>query len=135
MKSFTNELMEKARAAQTPEELLTLAKENGVELTAEEAKQHLDQLHPASGELSDDELDNVAGGGCNDSSSEPIYDPIPGFGTHLYFRNGCPHCGDGSAYVYDSNESNWALVCNERCPYIRGSGRASFWGYVSKTKN
>lgn len=132
MTSFTPELIEKANAAQTSEELLLLAKENGVELTDQEAKLRFDQLHPASGELSDDDLDNVSGGGCGDSSAEPVYEPIPTFGTFLRFRNGCPHCGDGSAYVYDSNESNWALVCNEKCPCIRGSGRASFWGYVSK---
>ena len=45
---FTPELIEKAKSAKTPEELLALAKENGIE-------------------LSDDELDNVAGGGCYSS--------------------------------------------------------------------
>ena len=36
-------------------------------LTEEEAKTYFDQLHPQTGELSDDELDNVAGGGCYSS--------------------------------------------------------------------
>ena len=45
-----------------PEELIALAKEHGAELTAEEANTYFAQLHPASGELSDDELDNVSGG-------------------------------------------------------------------------
>ena len=58
------ELLAKAKAAETPEALLTLAKENGIELTDEEAKAYFDRLHPQTGELSDDELDNVAGGGC-----------------------------------------------------------------------
>ena len=33
--------------------------------TEEEAKAYFEQLHPKTGELSDDELDNVAGGGCH----------------------------------------------------------------------
>ena len=50
---FAPELIEKAKSAKTPEELLALAKENGVELTEEEAKAYFDRLHPQTGELSD----------------------------------------------------------------------------------
>ncbi len=57
------ELLEKARQANSPEELLALAKENDYELDEEGAKAYFEQLH-TTGELSDDELDNVAGGGC-----------------------------------------------------------------------
>jgi len=64
MTTFTPELIEKAKAAKTAEELLALAKENEVEMTEESAAAYFAQLHPTSGELSDDELDNVAGGGC-----------------------------------------------------------------------
>lgn len=46
------------------EELLTLAVENGIDLTKEEAEEFFAQLN-RSGELSDEELDNVAGGGCH----------------------------------------------------------------------
>lgn len=41
------------------EDLLALVKENGIEITEEQAKALFDQLH-ATGELSDDELDKVA---------------------------------------------------------------------------
>ena len=61
---LTPELIEKAKQAKTAEELATLAKENGAEMTAEEANTYFAKLNPQSGELSDDELDNVAGGGC-----------------------------------------------------------------------
>ena len=61
---FTPELIEKAKSAKTPEELMALAKENGVELTEESARAYLDLLHPKTGELADEELDNVSGGGC-----------------------------------------------------------------------
>ncbi|MDE7399067.1 MAG: hypothetical protein K2N06_06010 [Oscillospiraceae bacterium] len=60
---FTPELIEKARQAKSAEELLALAKENEIELTELEAKAYFEQLNK-SGELSDDELGNVAGGGC-----------------------------------------------------------------------
>ena len=72
MKNLTPELMEKARTAKTTDELLALAKENGIEMTAEEAGIFFAQLNPASGELSDDELDNVAGGGCKTSSGQTV---------------------------------------------------------------
>ena len=62
---LNKELLAKAKEAKTPEELIALAKENGSELTAESARMYFDLLHPKTGELSDDELDNVAGGGCH----------------------------------------------------------------------
>lgn len=64
------ELLEKAKAAASAEELMALAKESGVEMTAEEAKAYFDRLH-WSGELSDEELANVSGGFLKE------YDPRP----------------------------------------------------------
>lgn len=61
---MNKELIAKAKETKTVGELLALAKENGVEFTAEEAETYFEQLHPKTGELSDEELDNVAGGGC-----------------------------------------------------------------------
>jgi len=66
MTHFNEEAIAKAKQAKSVEELLTLAKESGVEMTAEQAQEYYTQLHPKSGELADDELDNVAGGGCHD---------------------------------------------------------------------
>ena len=61
---LNNEIRAKAKAAKTPEELIEIARENDVEMTEESAKAYFDLLHPKTGEMSDDELDNVAGGGC-----------------------------------------------------------------------
>lgn len=61
---FTPEQLAQARAAETPEALAAFAAENGVTLTPEEAQAYFNQLHQATGEVSDEELDNVAGGGC-----------------------------------------------------------------------
>ena len=58
---ITAEQMQKAKQAKTAEELLTIAKENGVELTEEQASEYFAELHK-EGELTDDELDAVAGG-------------------------------------------------------------------------
>ena len=57
-------LIDKAKETKTVEELSALAKESGIQMTEEEAKAYFEQLHPKTGELSDEELDNVAGGGC-----------------------------------------------------------------------
>ena len=65
MMNLTPELIAKAKAAKSAEELLELAKANDVELTAEEAKICFEQLH-TSGAVSDDELEAVAGGGICD---------------------------------------------------------------------
>ena len=68
---MTDELHEKAKAAKSAEELLSLAKENGMELTESEAEEYFAQLNK-SGELSDEELDNVAGGGCHSKDGRLI---------------------------------------------------------------
>lgn len=60
-----NEIAAKARKAKSAEELLALAKENGMDdVTEESAAAYFEYFHK-SGELSDEELDNVAGGGCH----------------------------------------------------------------------
>ena len=64
---MNTELIAKAKEAKSPEELMALAKENGIELTEEAASTYFNQLNPKMGELADDELDNVAGGGCYSS--------------------------------------------------------------------
>ena len=61
---MNKELLAKAKGAKTPEELFAIAKENGTELNEESAKAYFDLLQPKNGELSDEELDNVSGGGC-----------------------------------------------------------------------
>ena len=59
------ELLEKAKAAKTVEELLDMARNENIDITEDEAAKIFSDLHK-SGELSDEELDNVAGGGCGE---------------------------------------------------------------------
>ncbi len=62
-------MMIKAKEAKSVTELMELAKSENIELTEEKAQEFFTRLH-AEGELSDDELDAVAGGGCAESALE-----------------------------------------------------------------
>ena len=72
MTNLTPELIAKAKAVKSAEELLELAKENGVEITEAEAKTFFEQLH-TNGAVSDDELEAVAGGGSICEFFEDIF--------------------------------------------------------------
>ena len=92
MKNLTPEMIEKAKAAKSAEELLALAKENGVEMTVDEAATYFAQLNPTSGELSDDDLDNVAGGagGCQTFEEQGLKG---GTKVRVTSADRCPVCG------------------------------------------
>ena len=88
---LSEELIAKAKGTKTPEELAALAKESSIDLTEEEAKAYFEQLHPKTGELSDDELNNVAGGGCLPWADDP-YDTCMADGYCLSDYV-CSRCG------------------------------------------
>ena len=69
---FSKELIEKAKTAKSAEELLAMAKAENIEMTAEEAAKYFAELHK-TGELSDEGLDNVAGGCGGEEITEPKY--------------------------------------------------------------
>ena len=113
MKNLNPEMIEKAKAAKSAEELLEIAKANGVEMTADEAKSYFAQLNPKSGELDDDDLDSVAGGACAER------EPLP-YGKKVRVTSGqtCEKCGTNvgvysvaELYCYDK------VVC-ESCNCI-----------------
>lgn len=85
MKEITHEMLQKAKAAESVEEFIALARANGVELTGDEAKAYFAKLNSASGELSDEELDHVAGGGCGGSGGGPREEDLPA-GTHVMLQ-------------------------------------------------
>ena len=68
---ITTELIEKARAAKSADEIAAIADEQGVEMSGEETASIYASLHEAEGEIADDELDNVAGGGCGEPPPPP----------------------------------------------------------------
>ena len=69
---LSKELLEKAQTAKSPEELIQMAKTENIDLSAEEAAKAFAELHK-SGEISDEELDNVAGGCGKEEIPEPKY--------------------------------------------------------------
>ena len=76
---ITNDLIEQAKKAGSVDALLALAKENGISMTEEAAEKLFNEWHTTR-ELSDEELDSVAGGCC---------DPIT-----------CPNCGGTALDIY-----------------------------------
>ena len=59
---ITKEMLEKASHCKTADELITLAKTEGFEITKAEAEAYLAELENV--ELDTTELDKIAGGGC-----------------------------------------------------------------------
>ena len=88
---ISDELKKKAMTAKNAEELLGMAEENHIEMTLEQASNYYSSMH-TEGKISDDELDNVAGG-CG-SNEETYVCPICG-STHwtrwmnAYFCSDC----------------------------------------------
>lgn len=101
MKNLTPELIAKAKTAKSAEKLFEIAKENGVELTAEEAKTYFAQLN-ANGAVSDDELDIVAGGlGCPDDGEENDAKSklMPGKKVRVLDGKICPKCHSNEGVI------------------------------------
>ena len=72
---FTHEMIEKIKSAQSPDEVLAIAKEYKVEMTADEAKTYFEQI--SSCQLDEDLLEGVAGGWIvPDDNQDPSYERI-----------------------------------------------------------
>ncbi len=102
---MNNELLERARKVKSAEELMALAKENGMELSEESAAAYFEEMHK-SGELSDDELDNVAGGGCHSKDGRLVV-------TIRYSCENfiCKHCGRADS----PNHKHWLEPISPGC--------------------
>ena len=102
MKNLTPEMIEKAKAAKNTDELLEIAKENNVEMSADEAATYFAQLNPKSGEINDDDLDSVAGGACDTK------DDAKSNAANL----ACPKCGTvGNFNYYGAYNNGHKWVC------------------------
>lgn len=81
------ELIKAAKKVKTVEELILLARENGIELSDEKAQEYYLRLHPVTRELADEELNNVAAG-CGSPDVKP-----PG-------KDACPRCGSTDVFEW-----------------------------------
>ena len=88
MTNYTPELIAKAKAAKSAEELFELAKANEMEITEEDAKLYFAQLN-ANGAVADDELDAVAGGGSCPGDDDEEDEGNSSSGT---YKGHCPYC-------------------------------------------
>ena len=122
--AISEDLIRKAKATKSVEELMAFAKENNWELTEEEAAAYFAQLHIPSGELDDDELENVAGGRCY-NGGKPVMTV-----TSACDQWSCPDGGggikwypNGAGYLHDCAKSGkkeypgLGFVCGN-CKYL-----------------
>lgn len=98
MALFSVKIIEKIKKAENVEELILLAKESGIELTTEQAAEQFSKLHSEQRELSDDELDNVAGGACVTTTAPT-----------------CPKCG--SENVDFAGTQDYPMITCHDCGY------------------
>lgn len=85
----------KAKACKCVDELLALAKDNGIDMTEAQAMNCFAQLHPSNGELADSELETVAGGcggrECPDGGQHDWY--LTGNKNMDFVEQKCSKCG------------------------------------------
>ena len=131
MKNFNAEMIEKAKTAKSAEELLEIAKAKGVALTKEEANVYYEQLNAHREELSEEELNNVAGGGCGDPE-------VPCYGRCEHWicrRCGTPYSGTVDSFAdskYCHNCIPWRIVSCENCKYSYQGGTNDMITYCSR---
>ena len=119
MNNLTPELIAKAKAAKSAEELLELAKANNVDLTETEAKTYWAQLS-ANGTVSDEELDAVVGGGSCPDNGEEEENTLSG-GDRVKIPR-CTGCGSTTGYVAMPTMMSGSLdVRCEKCKKIVGT--------------
>ena len=107
MINLTPEMIEKAKAAKSAEELLEIAKANNVEMTADEAATYFAQLNPTSGELDDNDLDNVAGGACAGSEAKSEGEIV-----RVTSGQTCKKCGNNIGTLSTPPYGELTVYCN-----------------------
>ena len=107
----SKELLNKAKEAKSTEDFLRIAKENSIELTEEDAAECFAQLNK-SGELSDEELDNVAGGGCHAKDGRLVVTIMYNCGEFV-----CKSCGRKGEHTHHIGNIVTVYPSCEICKY------------------
>ena len=140
------ELLEKAKAAKSPEELIELAKENGKEMTAEEAAAIFNGINGNS-EITDEELESAVGGcgGSKGSKWSPTIDcdalryncgwpgrtPYECQGITEYSRWASKECGNAVRFKLDGTRE----YCEHVKQYAKLDCSNCKWNYHSPYGN
>ncbi len=107
---MNEELMKRVRDASSADELLIEAEKCGIRLGREKAEEYFASFHK-SGELDEDELGAVSGGGCGDYQKCPACN---GAEPLWMFRGGrleeivCPSCG--AKLDYDTSSGIYSVI-------------------------
>ena len=117
---LTLEQRKKARMAKDAQELLELARTEGVELTDRQARDYFTKLHPPAGELADDELEAVSGGGCGGVRGGPDNNPyVPDIVQGFIIGRKCLGCDcdcwETGMTTMHGNQTYQCVVCGETC--------------------
>lgn len=141
-KKFTPEFMIQARATESPEALADLLAKQGMPLTAEEARAHFELFHQ-TGELSDEELDNVAGGACYSRGKMVVTAPAScvkqngGHQSDLSIGHwNCKVCGGPAHMFFDMDPSSYGYgewdvnhICGAKDKYVMNCGNCKHATY------
>ncbi len=119
---MTNEQLIKAKECKSAEELFTLAKENNIEMTAEEAAEKFAQLHN-EGELSDNELETAAGGACHKKDGRMVVTAFHSCEHYLCEKCGLP-APEGGQSIYQAGRCKCGAT---------GGGKGSIGGAACKS--
>lgn len=125
MINLAPELIEKAKTAASAEELRKVAADSGWEMNEEEANAYFAQLHN-TGEVEDDELSDVSGGGCYNKGRLVVTN------LHCCDKWVCEKCGTsrwswrsdlegGKEKVHSCYGSDWNISCGT-CKYMIYNG-------------
>ena len=87
----------------TAKRLMEIAKEKELMLSQEQAQAYVKRLELSSGELSDDELDNVSGGACTAEPRESEKGLT------------CPSCGGNLSWDYPEDDIGWTTAKCKKC--------------------
>lgn len=113
------EMISKAQKAESAQELLAIARENGLDLSPEDAQRYID-VKNQNGELPDEVLDGVSGGAAY--TLRGGYLIVTNF--HECDRWRCSKCGGSDfSYTQVANEQGWGIA--HKCSgYPNGCGKS-----------
>ncbi len=109
--NLSKEMLDKATDAKSVHELIALLSESGTQLSPEEAKALYEKLHSQSTELSDNEIENVAGGkmffleGIGDIYIGDILPKSMSSHTHVCDDGSLAHTEEAKKFVAEISQS------------------------------
>ena len=112
---LTSKMKRVAMQAKSVEELLKLAEAYGYEVSKEEAEEIYAELNQA-GELSDEELENVTGGGCYSTDKEGLLIVTAGNRCEL-FEQSSFESGSTCLSCYYQYPDGLVTYCRRRSRY------------------